>query len=178
MAAFEPQRIPYQQLCGNAVLNGLFNVVAFNCAMGDRDGVTVQMDAVDYFARHVNIGDTKIGNGGDQVEMRTLDSFNLSNLSFIKLDVQGSELAVLKGARPRSRANRPLLFVEVEEVQCAKFGFAAADIVQWLLSAGYVLIHIQNAYPVDHLCIPAERRAELERFTALIDSPFRVLKAG
>lgn len=173
--AFEPQRIPYQQLCGNAVLNGLINVVTFQNALGDRDGVMVQMDAVNYFAAHVNVADTKVGGGGDHVEMRTLDSFNLSRVSFVKIDVQGSELAVLNGARATIARTRPLLFVEIEEVQCAKFGYTGAALIEWLQQAGYALLHIQNDYPVDHVCIPVERPEQIERCRSLIESPCRLL---
>ncbi len=170
LVAFEPQRIPYQQLCGNIVLNGLFNVVAYNNAVGDEDGKIVELDAVDYFAPFVNIGDTKIGRGGDRVEMRSIDSLNITNLSFMKIDVQGSELAVLRGAANTIMRERPLIFIEIEEVQCAKFSYSGVEIIKTLLQMEYALIHIKNDYPVDYLCVPREKGAE--NFLHLIDGEF------
>ena len=38
--SFEPQRIIFQQLCGNVFLNGLDNVYTYNVALGDKVGVT------------------------------------------------------------------------------------------------------------------------------------------
>ena len=38
--SFEPQRIIFQQLCGNVFLNGLDNVYTYNVALGDKVGIT------------------------------------------------------------------------------------------------------------------------------------------
>jgi FkbM family methyltransferase len=49
------------------------------------------------------------------VAMRTLDSLSLPAVGFIKLDVEGHELAVLRGARRLLARDRPTLLVELEE---------------------------------------------------------------
>ena len=49
-----------------------------------------------------------------QVPLRTLDSFDLAP-SFIKIDVEGHEHAVLSGARATIGKHRPVVLVEVEE---------------------------------------------------------------
>jgi FkbM family methyltransferase len=56
--------------------------------------------------------------GGDrgitiEVSLRTLDSFDFENVSFIKIDVEGSELDVLKGAQRTISRDRPNLLVEL-----------------------------------------------------------------
>jgi FkbM family methyltransferase len=48
-----------------------------------------------------------------QVELRTLDSFGLGNVRFIKADVEGSEREVLDGARETIRRDRPILLLEL-----------------------------------------------------------------
>jgi FkbM family methyltransferase len=48
-----------------------------------------------------------------EVPLRTLDSFNFENVSFIKIDVEGSELDVLEGARRTISRDRPNLLVEL-----------------------------------------------------------------
>jgi hypothetical protein len=48
------------------------------------------------------------------VEVRTLDSFNLPDIGFLKIDAEGHELAVLHGARETITTNRPIVFVESE----------------------------------------------------------------
>ena len=44
--------------------------------------------------------------------IKTLDSFNFQNVDFIKIDVQGFELEVLKGAYKTLRANSPIICIE------------------------------------------------------------------
>lgn len=49
------------------------------------------------------------------VPTRTLDSFNLPSVGFIKIDVEGHELTVLQGAQALIRRDRPILLIEVED---------------------------------------------------------------
>ena len=49
------------------------------------------------------------------VETRRLDDFSVSNCSFIKIDVEGHEQAVLDGAAALIAAQRPALMVELNE---------------------------------------------------------------
>lgn len=48
-------------------------------------------------------------------EVRTLDSYELRKVSFIKIDVEGNEEAVLEGATETLTRERPNLIIEVEE---------------------------------------------------------------
>lgn len=62
-----------------------------------------------------------LGSGRDdlsarlRVETRPLDDFGLSNVSFLKIDVEGHEEAVLRGAQRLLASERPSLLVELEE---------------------------------------------------------------
>ena len=48
-----------------------------------------------------------------EVEIRTLDDFHLTNVRFIKADVEGSEREVLDGARATLGRSRPVLLLEL-----------------------------------------------------------------
>jgi FkbM family methyltransferase len=50
-----------------------------------------------------------------EVEMKRLDDFAIDNCSFIKIDVEGHEEAVLDGASALIAAQRPVLMVELNE---------------------------------------------------------------
>ena len=50
-----------------------------------------------------------------EVQTRTLDSYNFINIDFIKIDVEGHELNVLKGAVKTLKRNKPILLVELSE---------------------------------------------------------------
>lgn len=49
------------------------------------------------------------------VQTRTLDSFEISNVSMIKIDVEGHEEAVIEGAQYTIKRNRPVFIIESEE---------------------------------------------------------------
>jgi FkbM family methyltransferase len=74
------------------------------------------------------------------VAVRTLDSFAFRDVRIIKVDVEGSEMAVLQGARATIARDHPPLVVElltgahadpiaVTEAICATYGYAA-----WLVT--------------------------------------------
>jgi FkbM family methyltransferase len=53
--------------------------------------------------------------GGVEVTVRTLDEYDFTDVSFIKIDVEGHESAVLEGASRTLAKNRPNLLVEIEQ---------------------------------------------------------------
>ena len=61
----------------------------------------------------VTTGGVQIGQGGETVEMVTLDAFSFSNVSLMKVDVEGAERLVFWGAREMLRRNKPSIIVEL-----------------------------------------------------------------
>lgn len=106
--AFEPQIKLYSELVMNMLLNKCQNVTAYRCALGDTFESIEMSPAV-----AGNEGGTRIGKGGDTAEMITLDSLNLDNVSFIKIDVENFEYEVLIGAEQTIRRNRPYIILEI-----------------------------------------------------------------
>lgn len=50
-----------------------------------------------------------------RVPIRTIDSFGFENVEVIKIDVEGHELQVLKGAEVTLQSSRPILICEIEQ---------------------------------------------------------------
>jgi FkbM family methyltransferase len=50
-----------------------------------------------------------------QVQLKTLDSFAIKNCSFLKIDIEGHELEMLKGAIQTLKKSRPVVLVEIKE---------------------------------------------------------------
>jgi len=162
--AFEPQRIVNQQLSGNMILNNIYNAIVVHAALGQEQGITT-MSPVPYDLDWVNIGDTSVGEGGDEVQVITLDMID-SQPDFIKMDVQGYELFALLGAENTIKQSLPDIFIEIEEHQLAKFNVTKEQLLNYIKSFGYRMFKIDNEYPCDHICTvnsidKVERLAEL-----------------
>lgn len=65
------------------------------------------------------------------VEIATLDSFNFEDVDCIKIDVEGYEYNVLKGAEQTIRRCRPVVQLEVVPPQCKKFGYTPQDLCEF-----------------------------------------------
>jgi FkbM family methyltransferase len=113
VVAFEPQPVIFQMLCANVAVNGLTNVIARHAALGaaaDR----VIFPWIDYAAVQ-DYGAVPLLNAsqGVYVDVRALDAvFEFDHLRFLKIDVEGMEADVLRGARQVIERTRPFLYVE------------------------------------------------------------------
>jgi FkbM family methyltransferase len=70
-----------------------------------------------------------------QVPVLTLDSFNLQPVSFIKIDVEGYECDVLRGASSLLDAFHPILLIEIDRSMYALEKFVT--LIDMLRSKGY-----------------------------------------
>jgi FkbM family methyltransferase len=69
-----------------------------------------------------------------EVEVRTLDSFDIRDVGFMKIDVEGHELAVLRGARKTLVRDKPVLLIEIEDRHHPR---SLESTVAWLGELGY-----------------------------------------
>ena len=73
--------------------------------------------------------------------VRTLDQpareSGLERPAFVKADVEGTELAVVKGGSATLRRHRPTLLLEIERRHLAKYGVNPADLLRHLRDFGY-----------------------------------------
>jgi FkbM family methyltransferase len=72
-----------------------------------------------------------------------LDAFDQTliggkRISFIKMDIEGAELAALKGAESMLAAHRPIVFAEVDERWTPRYGYTPADVFQLMSSYRYI----------------------------------------
>lgn len=73
------------------------------------------------------------------LQMRTLDSYDLKDVDFIKIDTQGSEMEVLQGARDTLINNDCVLNVEIEQKNQAQVK-ASRPIFDYMESLGYITL--------------------------------------
>jgi len=73
------------------------------------------------------------------VEMARLDDFEFTNLSFIKIDVEGHEEEVLNGSKQTLQKHRPVLYIELEERRSHKNIFDMFTFIKQLGFEGFFL---------------------------------------
>lgn len=106
--AYEPQREMYRELVQNLRLNKSDRVTALRVALGENPGVVEMNPTVEG-----NQGGTGVGKDGDKVELRTLDSYRFPKLDLVKIDVEGFEPYVLKGAGESLTRTKPIILIEI-----------------------------------------------------------------
>jgi len=96
--AFECQRETYYQLCGGAAINAYWNIYSHHVALGasNEEKVLININSVDGGGTSLLTNDKPLET--DYCSMRTLDSFDLENISFLKIDAEGYEEFILRGA--------------------------------------------------------------------------------
>jgi len=151
VVAFEPQRIIYQQLCANIFLNKLSNVFTHQLAIGREVGI-VSLTPIDYSTGAP--GEVRIhGNSGEAVQCVPLDSFELTNVSLIKMDVERYEPFVFDGARKTIEQNRPVILFELTTLPLPDY--PPDFVVNMLHSMKYNIY--QSSEWGDYLAIPQEK---------------------
>lgn len=110
--AFEPQKDVYATLLANIQINSLEDVItALNIGIGSED-----TNAIIYDNGNVrnNIGNTRLRQDVDgDLTIRKLDTLNIpGKIDFIKIDVEGMEEEVLKGAAQTIKKNKPRIWIE------------------------------------------------------------------
>lgn len=121
--AFEPQRKMSDLLTHNVEQNNFDNVHIYNCAVGHENRIfTMSNSSIDGenanrqigygTEKRYNLGGLQMGKGGEATNIITIDSLDLSNVDFMKIDVEGFEPLVLLGAEKTIKEHMPTIAFE------------------------------------------------------------------
>jgi len=124
--AFEPQKMTYYSLCGSVALSNITNVTCIPYGLGSTEQVGKQkLNIVS-----LDGGGSSLHNNNnknlqtEEIEVRTLDSFNIENIGFIKIDVEENELQTLMGSQNTLiKSNYPKILFEMNNECPRLLGF-------------------------------------------------------
>jgi FkbM family methyltransferase len=146
--AFEPVRSTFELLQRNVSENNLSEkIVCHNLDLGDSKG---SADIAKYTSE--NIGGTQIvevENGAILVD--TIDNLasSLGRVDFVKIDSEGFEVKILRGASETIAQHKPIIFVEI-------FPKNKKGVFAFMNSHGYVLL--KQFEPNNYLFGPDKRK--------------------
>ncbi|MFA5387052.1 MAG: FkbM family methyltransferase [Candidatus Paceibacterota bacterium] len=139
VCAFEPEPVAHVCLKRNVTLN---TTKCFNIAVSDVVG-ELTLDVITD-----NSGNTRVDKDGSlesfcttldyhlQSFWTTLDYHNADNVRFIKIDVEGYELFVLRGAIETIKKYKPLIVVEQKPGNAERYGLKTTEACTFLESLG------------------------------------------
>jgi FkbM family methyltransferase len=139
---------PFKYLNENIKLNNFKNIQTFNYGLSDCE----QIETFYYYTEGTGNASLKNLQNKTKIEkykiiVHKLDSVvskhNLK-VDFIKCDVEGAEINVLRGGLETIKKDKPILFLEILRKWTKKFDYESNDIIEILQSLGYSCFVIRN----------------------------------
>jgi FkbM family methyltransferase len=150
VVSFEPNPEVFALLEKNATLNGVV-IDARKRGLGAKRGRAILNEG-----GKGNAGSRSLTEGDGDIEVSLLDD-EVERADVIKLDVEGMELMVLRGAEKLLRRSQPVLLLEINPLQMRTYDISSRSIDSFLRAHGYRLF----------LSIPTEGKTVLGEIGSL-----------
>ncbi|MFH1457235.1 MAG: FkbM family methyltransferase [Patescibacteria group bacterium] len=144
--AFEPSSDTIEKFKKNVILNKLENIKIEKCALGDEDDQMIELVLEQGFGdghRYLNKDFKKNKNiqEHEKIKVIKLDTYfkdrEKEKIDLVKIDVEGSELHVLKGAHEiiKNNANIVIIFEHAPDT-FSRYGYFSKDVMDYLNNLG------------------------------------------
>jgi FkbM family methyltransferase len=178
--SFEPSPRERRALRVHLTLNLCWNVTTQGLALGDKETETDLYVVEDWAAgcNSLRPPDVPAATSIKRVRVVRLDNWlhncKIYNVDFIKLDVEGAELAALRGAAQLlERKPRPVILAEIQDIRTLPWGYPAREIIDCLTERGYKWFRVaengiaeeldlsRNDFDGNFVACPQEREAAM-----------------
>jgi FkbM family methyltransferase len=144
--SFEPQKMTYYALCGSVALSNLQNVTCLNIGLGSEEQVgknVLNIVSNDGGGSTLHLQNNVPVLRKEEIQIDTLDNiakmYSISDIGFIKMDVEENEYYVLKGAEETLKAsNYPKILFECNNREKNK------SLFDYLVSLGYSIVELSG----------------------------------
>jgi FkbM family methyltransferase len=162
LLAIEPQRMVFMHLCANLLHNRLRNARPLQLALGRPPATAsrLRVPCFDVFTERYTgsvsldpaVQSVRGGIAGvaepsrwavehETVDLRSLDEVcHGLEVAFVKIDVEGMELEVLRSGEGLLRAQAPMLFFETWQLR--EFEAPRRELLQYVLGLGYAVLQV------------------------------------
>lgn len=152
VVAFEPHAEAYECLLHNT--ESLSQVFPINSALSDIEDTASLVSLT-------NAGASYLDSNGYGISTLLLDNFELSNVSFVKIDAEGFETRILRGSVKTISKYRPVMLLEVNRMALERAGSSVVELIDLLVSMKYGMCITDYLIPwsapqYDILCLPTE----------------------
>lgn len=146
---FEPDQINYKECVKNIGLNNLKNIAVENIGLGNEKGsFNLVVDT------ETNRGGNRISFNNEPqktstiINVERLDDWiinkNITRVDIIKIDVEGFEMNVLKGALETLNKFKPQLFIELDDNNLKQVGSNAKELITFIENMNYSISNAEN----------------------------------
>lgn len=145
--SFEPAAAQFKHLKLNVSLNRAANVILNECALSDSRGETTLFLSEGWNQGTHSLARTNGQSSSCIVSRISVDEYvamtGVKRLDVMKVDVEGAELLVFKGAQNTLLELKPsLLIFEASEPYAQSFGYSTSDLKQFVSRQGYTLFRL------------------------------------
>lgn len=158
--AFEPVAQQYADLQANISRNNLKNIHAKKLIVSEKSGMMTINLGGDDNSGTASVAFAPSNNGrSETVETVSLDEYVAKNrlkVDVIKVDVEGHELSVFKGARETLKQQKPILLAEVKQFLFKRAGTSREELYSFLSELGYQAYAIRNNASLEKLNTPSD----------------------
>lgn len=140
--SFEPVADLYKKMNDNITLNSIKNIITENTAAGEVSGEReIFVSAPDNLGMSSFHKPENYSGYKEKTKVVAIDewfkSSGLSQIDIVKLDIEGSELAALKGMKEILQNFKPFLIIEINPETLSMFNLQPSDIYDFLQHEGF-----------------------------------------
>ena len=151
--AFEPFINTFQKLEINIELNNYTNIKIENLAIGSSLSTVRMKNTIETNSggKHI-ISEITDGANLISFQQTTLDHYfenNATKIQLIKVDVEGYELEVLKGALKIIQKDHPMLFIEINDNHLKRQNSSAQKLIEFLNQYQYTIQNAETLETID-----------------------------